>query len=302
MKYKIATINGVGGYAKIQKDTLAVKAFYLNFSAIKGGIIPVPYDFYFKMEFNPALDLFNFPIDENEDSRNIETTVSTTVGGKAIGTDFPNKLSDKVITTTIELKDHKEKTVQAGAFDSYLLSGNLTDQSELWYSPEAGYLIKVNDYLFLDKVFGDSVLSLNTSYNMELIKTNYDSNNPPPHTPSKPSGPTSGKVGEEYNYTTSTIDPDDDQIWYMWKWNEDKYSRWMGPYNSGNVCEASHTWTNKGTYQIQVKAKDSQDCETTWSDPLPVSMPKSKSVNLLHITFLQRLVNRFPFLEQLLDL
>ena len=39
-----------------------------------------------------------------------------------------------------------------------------------------------------------------------------------PYKPLPPSGPLNGKLMEEYTYTTSTIDPDDDQIFYLFDW------------------------------------------------------------------------------------
>ncbi len=99
--------------------------------------------------------------------------------------------------------------------------------------------------------------------------------NTPPNKPEKPTGPTSGQPGTEYTYNTSTTDPLGDQIYYTWDWGDGNYSEWLGPYESGGSCEASYTWEEKGDYSIKVKAKDIYDLESDWSDPLPVSMPKT---------------------------
>ena len=48
-----------------------------------------------------------------------------------------------------------------------------------------------------------------------------------------------------------------------------------GPFESGEVINVSHIWTSKGEYNIRVKAKDIEEYESEWSDPLTVSMPKS---------------------------
>jgi|GEM_PF-6807120 len=47
-----------------------------------------------------------------------------------------------------------------------------------------------------------------------------------------------------------------------------------------------------------VKAKDVHGEESPWSDPLAISMPKNKAIN----PFLERLIERFPILEQILQL
>ena len=121
-----------------------------------------------------------------------------------------------------------------------------------------------------------------------------------PNKPSKPSGSTSGKAGEEYTYTSSTTDPDDDDVFYLFDWDDGTDSGWLGPYNSGDTVTASHTWTEQGNYQIKVKAKDEYDVESPWSDPLPITMPKNKAINLFML-FLERLIERFPILEQILQ-
>ena len=102
--------------------------------------------------------------------------------------------------------------------------------------------------------------------------------NNPPNKPSKPSGPTSGKAGTSYTYSTSTTDPDGDQVYYWFDWGDGTNSGWLGPYNSGQTVSASHTWSERGSYEIKVKAKDTNGAESEWSDPLPITMPKNKGL------------------------
>ena len=69
----------------------------------------------------------------------------------------------------------------------------------------------------------------------------YNPPNSPPETPSTPSGPSSGWHGTSYQYSTSTTDPNNDDVYYKWDWG-DETSGWIGPYDSGEKCYASHTW------------------------------------------------------------
>jgi hypothetical protein len=126
--------------------------------------------------------------------------------------------------------------------------------------------------------------------------------NIPPVKPATPSGDTEGKVGKEYIYTTSTTDPDGNQVYYKWYWNDkiNETSDWIGPYNSGETADASHIWDEKGDYNIKVKAKDVHGEESPWSDPLPITMPKNRAINPF-LLFLERLIERFPILEQILQ-
>jgi PKD repeat protein len=121
--------------------------------------------------------------------------------------------------------------------------------------------------------------------------------NNPPNKPAKPSGKINGKTDTPYTYTTSTTDPDEDQISYLFDWGDGTDSGWVGPYDSGATGSATHTWTSKGSYEIKVKAKDTNGAESDWSDPLAVSMPKIRGVNFLLFNFLEN----HPLLYQLLE-
>jgi hypothetical protein len=92
----------------------------------------------------------------------------------------------------------------------------------------------------------------------------------PPNEPTQPEGPTAGFININYTYTSSTTDPDGEEVYYMWDWGDGNISDWIGPYDSGETLEASHTWTAPGEYEIKVKAIDPCDAESDWSDPLSV--------------------------------
>jgi len=108
-----------------------------------------------------------------------------------------------------------------------------------------------------------------------------------PDKPLHPSGSISGKIKVEYNYTTSTTDPDGDQLFYFFDWGDSTDSGWVGPYNSGDTAEANHTWIKKGSYNIKVKAKDINGAESPWSDSLTISITKSNAIQRLFYKFLQ---------------
>jgi hypothetical protein len=118
-----------------------------------------------------------------------------------------------------------------------------------------------------------------------------------PDKPSKPSGPTSGAAGEEYTYSSSTTDAEGDQIYYWFEWGDGTNSGWLGPLDGGETASANHSWSEKGSYQVRVKAKDVNDAVSLWSDPLSISMPKNDCPTLL-LQFLGRLVERFPLLKR----
>jgi hypothetical protein len=111
-----------------------------------------------------------------------------------------------------------------------------------------------------------------------------------PDKPSTPDGPPGGKVGETYTYTSFTSDPDGDDVYYLFDWGDGTDTGWI------ETGEANHTWSKKGSYKIKVKAKDTHDFESRWSDPLVVTMPRDKAMtNSLLLCFLER----FPILQLL---
>jgi len=131
-----------------------------------------------------------------------------------------------------------------------------------------------------------------------IIHVTVNAPNSPPEKPDTPDGPTTGTPGVTYLYTTSTIDNEDDQVYYMWDWGDGNYSQWLGPFNSDTTATASYTWSDKGTYSIKVKSKDVHDEESEWSDPLSVRMPKNQGLTGNFFSLFQRL---FPRIANMID-
>lgn len=128
--------------------------------------------------------------------------------------------------------------------------------------------------------------------------------NDPPEDPATPTGNLSGTIETFYNYSTSTIDPDGDQVFFMWDWGDDTFSKWLGPYDSGEIVWANHTWDEEGNYYIKVKSKDTFGEESDWSNSLKVKMPinKAYNINQLFLRFLHRHPNLYLLLKHLLGM
>jgi Peptidase family C25/PKD domain len=118
-----------------------------------------------------------------------------------------------------------------------------------------------------------------------------------PVKPGAPNGATSGIANKEYTYIASTTDSDGDKLYYRFDWGDNSFSGWIGPYPSGKNATASHNWEEKGKYEIRVKAKDEHGAQSEWSDPLPVSMPRSKLTNMPFLRFLEKHPYMFPLLR-----
>lgn len=119
-----------------------------------------------------------------------------------------------------------------------------------------------------------------------------------PYQPVMPNGKEEGETDETYVYSSSTVDPQGDQVYYQWDWGDSSKSEWLGPYDSDEVCEASHQWPEEGTYLIRVKARDEEDHKSEWSDPLGVTMPLNKGWKSNVLWMLDNVKGFFSFFLQ----
>jgi choloylglycine hydrolase len=196
-------------------------------------------------------------------------------------------------TAVIMLEDMNELTVE------YFASiCNATHQTGMYPSVYSGVYDLNEEILYLYYFYNyDNVVILDLEEELLLgehvyfLADLFESFNHPPNKPITPIGPINGKIGEVCTYQSQTTDPEDDQVEYLFKWNDGTNSGWIGPYNSGEVCEASNTWIKQGIYSVRVRARDPDGLESEWSDPLIVSMPRNK---LLPNAFFLRLLEMFP--------
>jgi len=161
--------------------------------------------------------------------------------------------------------------MELNSFKSY--ASGIETLGEMWKETLNRYLNKLggsmgaHDHKTVEEwiTFGDPSLK---------ISSHSPPTNNPPEKPERPVGDIKGKIGKEYQYTTSSIDPDGDSLYYLFDWGDGSYSEWLGPYESGETVNASHVWEKRGTYEIKVKAKDEYGSQSNWSDVLVISMPK----------------------------
>jgi len=117
-------------------------------------------------------------------------------------------------------------------------------------------------------------------------------------TPNKPVGSERISPGNEYIYTASISTTNWNRVFYKFSWGDGTESDWS------ERSSASHSWSERGFYQIRVQAllikedvKGTVDTNeenvkyTDWSAPLSISVPRSR---VLTLPLLQRLFERFP--------
>ena len=83
-------------------------------------------------------------------------------------------------------------------------------------------------------------------------------------------------------------------------WSDNTSNQLIGPYYSGEEAALSHTWSEKGTYTVKVKARDIYGAESDYAT-LDIKMPYSYNPTLQFLELLfQRFPHAFPILRQLL--
>ncbi len=143
---------------------------------------------------------------------------------------------------------------------------------------------------------------LNDTIEMDFcFKTFGIPENHPPEKPEKPNGPSAGKAGTMYEYSSKAIDQDGNQVQLLFDWGDGTDSGWLPAVNSDQIVTATNTWSNKGNYQIKVRARDVPSLTVgPWSDSLEIAMPRTKDHEFIQF-WLQGLFKQFPFLFTILD-
>ncbi len=122
------------------------------------------------------------------------------------------------------------------------------------------------------------------------------------HPPNLPviEGTSSGKIGEEYEYTFLLTDADGDDVYYNVSWGDGSYSGWKGPCISGDTVNELHAWSSEGNYEIRAKAKDIYDAESDWVT-LEVSMSKNRDlINSQSFILFERILKQYPYMFPML--
>jgi len=78
-----------------------------------------------------------------------------------------------------------------------------------------------------------------------------------------------GQKNIEYDYTFTTYDPEEDQIWIQVDWGNGDITDWEGPYTSEDVVTMSNSWNNNGVYEVMARSKDYWH-QSSWSQPFEV--------------------------------
>jgi hypothetical protein len=98
----------------------------------------------------------------------------------------------------------------------------------------------------------------------EALAVDITGANSRPSRPDKPQGSRTGTVRELYSFAASAIDPDGDDLQITFDWGDASTSQ-TEMVKSGTLAQMPHSWSQAGTYQVRVKARDENDAESLWS-------------------------------------
>lgn len=99
--------------------------------------------------------------------------------------------------------------------------------------------------------------------------------NYPPDAPSLPSGPNPVKLNVGAYFTSSALDRNGDSVRLQFYWGDGTHSNWSDFLPSGRPDSMSHAWSRTGTYDVQVRAKDTHGEVSDSSSPHAVTVMES---------------------------
>jgi hypothetical protein len=151
-------------------------------------------------------------------------------------------------------------------FTTCCTSGDYTQGEALQWSLRQMYVNNLWDYAKYEMFEWGSIWG-NPDLTMGSVTTS-----DPPAQPTKPTGKTLVVWNKDYSYSSTTTDPNGDQIYYLFNWGDDSNSGWLGPYPSGQMGSGTHAWTQLGTYDVTVIARDINGAGSPISETLVVTV------------------------------
>jgi len=71
-------------------------------------------------------------------------------------------------------------------------------------------------------------------------------------------------AGVEHTFFITSVDPEEQKIFYKIDWGDGTVTDWLGPYGSGEWVSFTHYWSETGNYYIKVVAKNEYGEESDW--------------------------------------
>ncbi len=162
-------------------------------------------------------------------------------------------------------------------------NGNIDHWSSSYYPSGAPYEIHItfnSPGTFPLRVLAKDIYGAMSAFSPITTVTISGTSNDAPETPTKPTGPNTGTIGVDYQFSTSSTDPDGDTIKYGWDWDgDDMVDEWSGFLSSGSTDTRSHLFTTPGTYNIKVIAEDEHGAQSSFSIVKTITISSNQPPN-----------------------
>ena len=291
----------ITGTGSIEQATLGIRELNLQIDGRLSlmGFLPIVIDIKLAILFNPSYHAISFPLDVGKEwyVNNSLVDILGDIDMPGISKLFPS-IPDEIPINVSEYTTGGNKArcigkesvdVTAGEYTAFNITYD--GSTTVYFADAAGSFISLVPSFEDFNVF-------EWDFTFELASTTYVDPEAP-LVPNTPTGPKKGNLNTEYTYSSFTTDPQGDRIYYLFDWDDSTDSGWLGPYTSSETCEATHSWRQKGSYSVTVKAKDDNGAESSWSDPFPISMPDSDICMHQYLgSLFQRFPHAFPLLRQ----
>ena len=103
-----------------------------------------------------------------------------------------------------------------------------------------------------------------------LVSGLCESNTPP----DKPTitGPSSAGDGDTLTFRVTVTDPEGDNVEFKLDYGDGTTAEWTAvSYSSGMTISRKYAYPDTGSYEVKVMARDEEELESEWSDPLTVT-------------------------------
>jgi hypothetical protein len=233
-------------------------------------------NYFFEMESKPnmvtaKIDVKN-KIPESNEENNVKTVV--TISGIVVSGTVSSKNNNDVspINEIMEITQYNETTLQNAEYRHFWTSEkgcyNVTLLPKKPYDQKYHYPLMVSSLSDdMKKITSTKPVSAG-----DHIIMNITLEGDPPMPPWKIFFRRVGLINRPYWFITSCIDPDEDFLWYKFKWDDGSYSPWLGTYSSSGIVWASHAWSTQDSYGVKIITKDSHGLLSPWSEPYFISI------------------------------
>ena len=260
----------MNGFVDISKNSLGINGSETRIIGFIDKIVDIPISLLFKIDFYDQNYHYTnytplvFPMNVQDEWMTIFSFIDALMN--------VNLIQDPAYIYTY-ISDHRSTCEKWDIlymgnkeYDALKLNQKFGEKNNIYYAPSMGNIVRCE---IENLELGYSYIINN--FRMNLISTTYNVQSNPPNTPTKPVGPNELSAGETGVFETSSTDPDQNKIRYIFDWGDGKTTS-TDFISSGETADVEKIYTSKGNYEIKVKCRDKYGYESSWSEPTSITI------------------------------